>query len=188
LKQEKTMTTFAIDTDNNITAFTAAAQVPEGQQHFATEKEFAKLSTDWPITRFVDVWNAFAGVVPFDSLKPVKKFTDRKTAVGRIWKAIQALTPAPAPQAARVAPKEAKAAKDATNKDATPTAREGSKKATVLELIRRADGASVKEIMAATDWQPHSVRGFISGSLGKKMGLNVESFKRADGERAYRTA
>ena len=86
------MTTFAIDTDNNITAFTAAAQVPEGQQHFATEKEFAKLSTDWPITRFVDVWNAFAGVVPFDSLKPVKKFTDRKTAVGRIWKAIQART------------------------------------------------------------------------------------------------
>ena len=58
----------------------------------------------------------------------------------------------------------------------------------MLELIRRADGASVKEIMAATDWQPHSVRGFISGSLGKKMGLNVESFKRADGERAYRTA
>ena len=75
------MTTFAIDTDNNITAFTAAAQVPEGQPHFATEKEFAKLSTDWPITRFVDVWNAFAGVVPFDTLKPVKKFTDRKTAV-----------------------------------------------------------------------------------------------------------
>ena len=40
--------------------------------------------------------------------------------------------------------------------------------------------------MAATCWQKHSVRGFISGSLGKKMGLNVESFKRPDGERAYR--
>ena len=105
------MTTFAIDTDNNITAFTAAEQVPEGQDRFATEKEFAKLSADWPITRFVEVWNAFAGVVPFDDLKPVKKFTDRKTAVTRIWKAIQALTPAPAPQAAPVAPKKAKATK-----------------------------------------------------------------------------
>jgi hypothetical protein len=42
--------------------------------------------------------------------------------------------------------------------------------------------------MSATDWQAHSVRGFISGSLGKKMGLTVESFKRADGARAYRTA
>ena len=70
----------------------------------------------------------------------------------------------------------------------TPTTREGSKKAIVLELIRRADGASIKEIMDATQWQPHSVRGFISGSLGKKMGLTVESFKRADGERAYRAA
>ena len=37
----------------------------------------------------------------------------------------------------------------------TPTAREGSKKAIVLELIRRADGASLKEIAKATDWQNH---------------------------------
>ena len=69
-----------------------------------------------------------------------------------------------------------------------PTTREGSKKAIVLELIRRADGASLKEIMDATEWQSHSVRGFISGSLGKKMGITVESFKRPDGTRAYRTA
>jgi hypothetical protein len=180
------MTTFTIDTDNNITAFAAAEQIPEGQDRFATEKEFAKLSTDWPITRFVEVWNAFAGAPPFGELKPVKKFTDRKTAVGRIWKAIQALTPTPAPQAAPVAPKKAKATKEATAKDAAPTARDGSKKAIVLELIRRPDGASIKEIMDVTQWQTHSVRGFISGGLGKKMGLKVESFKRADGERAYK--
>jgi hypothetical protein len=182
------MTTFAIAIDNNITAFTAAEQVPEGQDRFATEKEFAKLSADWPLSRFVEVWNTFAGVVPFGDLKPVKKFTDRKTAVSRIWKAIQALTPAPAPPAAPAAPKKAKATKRATTKDATPTTREGSKKSIVLELIRRADGASLQEIMSATDWKAHSVRGFISGSLGKKMGLTVESFKRQDGARAYRTA
>ena len=181
------MTIFTIATDNNITAFAAAEQVPEGQDRFATEKEFAKLSADWPLTRFPEVWNAFAGVVPFDSLKPVKKFTDRKTAVNRIWKAIQALTPAPAPQTAPVAPKKAKAAKASTAKDATPTTRDGSKKAIVLDMLKRPDGASLKDIMDATSWQAHSVRGFISGSLTKKMGLNVESFKREDGERAYRT-
>ena len=92
--------TFTIFTDNNITAFTAAEQVPEGQDRFATEKELAKLSAEWPISRFPEIWNTFAGVVPFGDLKPVKKFTDRKTAVARIWKAIQALTPAPAPEAA----------------------------------------------------------------------------------------
>lgn len=181
------MTTFAITTDNNnITAFTAAEQVPEGQQRFATEKELAKVSAEWPIPRFAEVWNGFAGVVPFDNLKPVKKFTDRKTAVARIWKAIQALTPTPAPQAAPAAPKKAKAAKDATAKEARPTTRDGSKKAIVLDMLKRPDGASLKDIMDATSWQAHSVRGFISGSITKKMGLSVESFKREDGEHAYR--
>ncbi len=149
------MNTFAIDTDNNITAFTAAEQIPEGQDRFATEKEFAKISADWPINRLAEVWNGFAGAPPFGDLKPVKKFTDRKTAVGRIWKAIQALTPTPAPEAAPVAPKKAKAAKRATAKDAPPTTREGSKKAIVLELVKRPDGASLKEIMDATEWQSH---------------------------------
>jgi hypothetical protein len=203
------MHTFSIDADNNITAFTAAAQVPEGQDRFATEKEFAKLSADWPIARLPEIWNAFAGATPFGDLKPVKRFTDRKTAVARIWKAIQTLgeerlrastrdaeakskpartAPAPAKQAAPVAPKKTKAANDATAKNALPTTREGSKKAIVLDLIRRADGASLKELQDATAWQTHSVRGFISGSLGKKMGLTVESFKRENGDRAYRTA
>ena len=185
------MRLFAIDTDNNITAFPAAEQIPEGQDHFASEKELAKLATNWPCDRLIQVWNGFAGVTPFDELKPVKKFTDRKSAVARIWKAIQRLDAAPAPQAADVAPKPKGSRKGATSETAAPVpkgAREGSKKAKVLELVRQPGGATLKEIMAATDWQAHSVRGFISGSLGKKMGLTVESFKRADGERAYRTA
>jgi hypothetical protein len=180
------MTTFAITTDNNITAFTAAEQVPEGQQRFATEKELAKVSAEWPITRFVEVWNGFAGVVPFDSLKPVKKFTDRKTAVARIWKAIQALTPKPAPQTASAAPNGKKERKATPASEVAPKTRDGSKKGIVLDMLKRPDGATLKDIMAATDWQAHSVRGFISGSITKKMGLSVESFKREDGERAYR--
>jgi hypothetical protein len=187
------MATYTIDTENTITAF---AELEDALNHrvgstegaFSTEKELAKLSSEWPISRFAEVWNSFAGVVPFDNLKPVKKFTDRKTAASRIWKAIQVLAPAPAQHAAPVAPKKAKASKRASQDADAPTAREGSKKATVLELIRRADGASIKEIADATDWQAHSIRGFISGSLGTKMGLNIESFKRASGERAYRLA
>jgi len=40
--------------------------------------------------------------------------------------------------------------------------------------------------MNATGWQAHSVRGFISGALGKKLRLKIESFKNSRGERAYR--
>jgi hypothetical protein len=42
-----------------------------------------------------------------------------------------------------------------------------------------------KELMKATGWQPHSVRGFLSGTIGKKMGLSVMSTKSEDGERSY---
>ncbi|MCC6364950.1 MAG: DUF3489 domain-containing protein [Bryobacterales bacterium] len=190
------MTTFTIDTENNITAF---AEYEDALNHrigsiegtFASEKELAKLTSQWPIGRFVDVWNTFAGVVPFDTLKPVKKFTDRKTAVARIWKAVQALTPTPAQHAAPAAPKKAKATKEAKPKDdaAVPKeAREGSKKAIVLDMLKRPAGATLADIMSATGWQAHSVRGFISGSLSKKMGIKVESFKSESGDRAYRVA
>jgi hypothetical protein len=182
------MRLFAIDNDHNITAFPAAEQIPEGQEHFASEKELAKLATGWPGDRLLQIWNSFAGVAPFDELKPVKKFTDRKSAVARIWKAIQRLDAPAAPQAADVAPKAKRSRKAAKAEAPTPTAREGSKKAIVIDLLKRPDGASLKDIMAATDWQAHSVRGFISGSLTRKMGLNVESFKKEDGERGYRIA
>ena len=99
------MRLFAIDNDNTITAFPAAEQIPEGQEHFASEKELAKLAANWPTDRLVQIWNGFAGVAGFGGdLKPVKKFTDRKSAVARIWKAIQKLDGA-APETATAARK-----------------------------------------------------------------------------------
>jgi hypothetical protein len=178
------MTTFAIDHDNTITAYLAGEAVPEDQARFSSEKELSKLAANWPADRLVEIWNGFAGVPPFGDLKPVKKFTDRKTAVARIWRAVQALTPTAAPQAAPVAPRPAKA----TTGDEAKPAREGSKKAIVLELLRRPEGATLADLMSATGWQAHSVRGFLSGALGKKMGLAVESLKSASGGRVYRIA
>ena len=93
---------------------------------------------------------------------------------------------------AHVAPKKAKAARNAKAQKKAPKAakkagpaREGSKAAKIIDLLKRPNGATLAEIMKSTNWQVHSVRGFISGSLGKKMGLIVVSEKREDGERVY---
>ena len=59
------------------------------------------------------------------------------------------------------------------------------KAAKILDLLKRPGGVTLKQLIKATGWQAHSVRGFLSGTLGKKMGTPAESFKRADGERAY---
>ncbi len=66
---------------------------------------------------------------------------------------------------------------------ATPRAE--SKGAKILALIRRPKGATLAELAKLTGWQNHSIRGFLSGAVGKKMGLTVESAKREDGERVY---
>ncbi len=191
------MSTFTIDPNNNITAHAGLPASADNLQSFATAKELAKLAAEWPVARLVEIWNSFAGVAPFDDLKPVKKFTSRKAAVGRIWEAIQRLNPdvaQPAGNVAPVRPKLRKGAAKGTRRDtaratAKPTAnvaREGSKKAEVLSLLRRAKGATAAEIMKATGWLPHTVRGFISGTITKKLGLNVESTRAEGKERTYR--
>src|SRR5436190_22617104 len=63
-----------------------------------------------------------------------------------------------------------------------PTVRPGTKKAAILSLLRRPKGVTLKELMKATEWQAHSVRGFLSGAVGKNMGLKLNVGDR-DGER-----
>ena len=94
----------------------------------------------------------------------------------------RANTKAPAPK------KEAKAKKAAKPAAAkrTNSPRAESKGAKIIEMIGRPKGATLAEIMKATDWQAHSVRGFISGNVVKKMGLHVESERSAEGQRRYR--
>ena len=90
-----------------------------------------------------------------------------------------------APNRAKLAPK-AKALKKAPNgAKKAGSARDGSKTAKVLDLLKRHEGASMKELLKSTGWQPHSVRGFLSGTIRKKMGMTVTSTKTEDGERTY---
>ena len=71
----------------------------------------------------------------------------------------------------------------AAKKAGTPRAE--SKTAKILEMIGRAKGASLAEIMKAAGWQAHSVRGFIS-TAGEKHGIKIESSKNEAGDRVYK--
>ena len=77
---------------------------------------------------------------------------------------------------------------DARRAKKAPTPRRGSKTAKVLALLKRPGGVSLQQLQKATGWQPHSVRGFLSGALKKNLGLRIDSAKDDDGERTYRLA
>ena len=64
--------------------------------------------------------------------------------------------------------------------------RPGTKLAALVVALRRPQGATNLQLMLATGWQPHSVRGAISGLLRKRLGLNVVLTRNAVGERVYR--
>ncbi len=87
---------------------------------------------------------------------------------------------------AHAAPSKAQPARQATRPKKAATARRGSKTAKILDLLKRPGGVTLKELVKATGWQSHSVRGFLSGTVGKKMETPVESSQRGDCERAYR--
>jgi hypothetical protein len=89
-----------------------------------------------------------------------------------------------APRGQKMAKGAKKAAKPAPPKE-TKAPRAESKGAKLLALIRRPKGATLAELAKLTGWQNHSIRGYLSGTVGKKMGLTVESTKREDGERVY---
>ncbi len=61
-----------------------------------------------------------------------------------------------------------------------------TKQERVLTLLNRAEGASIDEIMVATGWQQHSVRGFFAGTVKKKLGFNLVSNREGIGARRYR--
>ena len=160
---------FHLTTDDHIRIINEPGPAETGTagSTFASEQDFHELAKEWPMKRLVEIWNRLPGV------EAVTRFTDRKTAIARIWRALQPQTEAHRPSA-----RHTSKAQD------QPVFREGSKAAQVLTLLCRPEGATLNEIRNQTGWQAHTVRGFISRSLSKQS-RKVRSFER-DGERVYR--
>jgi hypothetical protein len=160
---------FEITSDDHIVTMIDDVQAGahEHDRAFATEHELKELVDAWPMKRLIEIWNRLPGV------SPVHEFENRPIAIARIWRAIQAEQEpvghaVPSRRAAR----------------SEIACREGSKAAQVCSLLCRPEGATLKEIRAATGWQAHTVRGFISRTL-RKQGRKLRSFDK-NGERVYR--
>ena len=155
-------TVFTIHVDHKVEVSTLKGKHPssDGSIKFSSERELGRLAAHWPGTRLVEIWNHLP------SVRKLTKFTDRKTAIHRLWTALQELEP---PNAKSVA--------------GGPDGR--TKAEQIVALLKCPSGASLRAIMDLTGWQSHSVRGFISAQLSKRMGFQIQSFKR-DGERTYR--
>jgi len=178
---KKTTRIFAVDADNTIAVFTSVEKPPpKGRAaRFTNPKQLAALAAHWPSGRLVEIWNNLPGV------RKLAKFTNRQTGVRRIWRAIEQLEPHVGAHAATGGDKTSSRGKPASPSEQPVVARTDTKAARVIALLKLPAGATLNAIMALTGWQSHSVRGFITAHVRKKMNYRVQSFKRG-GERVYR--
>jgi hypothetical protein len=98
--------------------------------------------------------------------------------------------PVAEPAAAEAPKKRGRPKKVAANSESAPTAaprtRADTKQAQVIAMLRRKQGATIAQIVEASGWRPHTVRGFFAGALKKKLGLTVTSEKVEGKDRIYR--
>ena len=120
-------------------------------------------------------------VITDTGLQAIGVEVDRKTS-----KQSPSTKPRPKQRSRRAEPKPAGARPKGRTSPAA--VRPGTKQALLIDLLKRKRGATIEEIVAAIGWQPHSVRGAISGALKKKLGLAVASVRVEDRGRVYRIA
>ncbi len=90
------------------------------------------------------------------------------------------------PRSTRNVPVDNKSKKVAPLSNSARTPRENTKQAKLIALLRRPGGATIVDLAKATRWQHHTVRGVLSGTLKKKLGLTITSEKPEGKDRVYR--
>ena len=122
--------------------------------------------------------------VTFESTAPKKGSAKSKTASRRKVPSTAATAKKP-PRSVKSKAGQVAAAKTPVKID-QPQVERVTKQERVLTLLSQPNGASIAEMMQATDWQQHSVRGFLAGTVKKKLGFSLTSVKPNDGVRRYR--
>jgi hypothetical protein len=148
---------YIIGTDGITLCCEPPAAVNEGEIVVASNEELHAAQLSGK--RLLALWNALPDV------EKRRKVGDRGALIDQLWSAIEAL-PDPEPQ---------------------PDTKRPSKQDAVIGMLQRPEGVTVDEVVSATGWQRHTVRGVFSGTLKKKLGLTLASAKEERG-RVYRIA
>jgi len=151
------MRSYIIGNDGIALSGEAPAALNEGEIVVASNEELHAAVLS--SKQLLALWNALPGVAKR------KKVGDRRALINQLWSAIEAL-PDPEPP---------------------PDVNRRSKQDGVIAMLRRPEGATVDEVVSATGWQRHTVRGVFSGTLKKKLRLTIASAKEERG-RVYRIA
>jgi len=149
------MRTYIIGNDGITLCREVPATVSDGEIVVASNEELHAAPLSGK--RLLALWNALPGA------EKRRKVGDREALIDQLWAAIEAL-----PEPERPA-----------------DAKRPSKQDAVIAMLRRPEGATIDEVVRATGWQRHTVRGVFSGSLKKKLGLTLASAKEERG-RVYR--
>jgi hypothetical protein len=205
---------FTIENEtNNIMVHSTAkeAESLENAVSFRNEAGLAKLAADWPMARLIEIWNSLPGVTPVKKFTsrdtairriwaqiqnlgdpaPAAAIPEPTPATSEVAPGEITVVPDATPTANDIAPKKARARKEPTAEETPKAAKEsaqpraGSRTDIVLGLLRREGGVTAEELMSTTGWQAHSVRGSLSGTVRKKLGLELVSGKAEDGKRVY---
>jgi hypothetical protein len=146
---------YVIGSDGRVRVLKAGTTVDPTSVVFSSLEQLAQVTESWPMGRILEIWNQLPGE------RKVTRFENRRIAVERLWKALQK--------------NHSKKAKRRRGETASSR---------IIALLKASDTVTLKELMQATGWQAHSIRGFISRKLSREMGLEISSFRR-EGERVY---
>ena len=133
--------------------FIAYERAPSGKEAVRNYDELHELGKSWNGKRLVELYNAVASA---QGQRAVNKFTNHDTGIKRLWALLEQLP---------VTPSDAR-----------------GKKGLVLDLVQRPNGATLDELMTATGWQAHSLRGFLSV---QRRDYTIERRPRAEDVIAY---
>jgi hypothetical protein len=140
---------------------------------FSRFEEFKVMTTEWPMRVLLEIWNRLP------TQRRVTKFENRRIATERLWRQIQVLDQRP-----DLSLRQARKRKPGQNGSRKRRSSAPNKAQCIVDLLKAPGGATLARLMAASGWQSHSVRGFLSRQASKHADFKLESFKR-DGQRVY---